>query len=205
MFHLTEAFVLLKGVQTATTAVFLLLFGLPPVDRMPVDTAAVDNFSPPSFPAHYVLGDTRGIKRHGYQAEYDEQAVAARPNLSSCLRPHPDGTYSLTAIDWPGFKSREEIEVCLYYIAEFLGSPESFASWLNALRFPEVRVTEVELSMACRGCHGIRVSGRIFEKSRFFRMNPRLFANVAIAYQLRFTVEYVKGDIRRIRVDWPFK
>ena len=62
-----------------------------------------------------------------------EHALSAFPSTESCLMEsaNAESRFDLIKVDWGRFQSHQDIEVCLFRIADSLGGPSEMVSWLK--------------------------------------------------------------------------
>ena len=99
-------------------------------------------FAQPSMPVDRAVlsGEARtpflvnGAPPAGPRGAALRAAAAARPDAESCLRPEARGAdpADLLAFDWAGLRSLKEAQVCLFRLADTLGSPQGVEIWMAA-------------------------------------------------------------------------
>ncbi|MBY6047118.1 hypothetical protein [Vannielia litorea] len=117
--------------------------GTPPP---PINTAVRASFQIPV--SHPKLRNPSPFKYVGKEMSFDhvfiKDAYKTVPNAEACLAKveGSDTTLNLLDLKWASLRSDEEVRLCLFYIADILGSSERTEAWFRAQEM-HVHITTV--------------------------------------------------------------
>ncbi len=198
MFPIAEILVLLKAGKATALALYLMLLAVWPATTQSNLRASIENHHP--APYHVILAASRRHVTDGFlrRVQEYEHAAKARPDLLSCLQRSHFGVVSITELDWSGFRSRQEIEVCVYYVATFLEEPARLAAWLQ-----DIGMTRVEVRRTARLSNRFSddpmwVFGYQPNDFQYFSTNPRFIAEALFSKNVSIHVDFASGHVANV-------